>query len=47
VITSSYVGESSTINDISGNPVIGTLYTLTADTAYDSNHRHKITIANA
>lgn len=46
VITSAYVSESITVNDVGGNPINGKLYTMQQDVPYSSNHRHQITITN-
>ncbi len=45
-ITSSYGTESLDVNDAGGNPISGTLYTLTGDVPYGTSHRHEITIGS-
>lgn len=44
-ITSNYISEVLNVNDAGGNPISGNLYTMTADVAYTSNHRHQIVIS--
>lgn len=43
-ITSSYISEALTVNDIGGNPITGTLYTMEQGVPYGTSHRHQITI---
>lgn len=45
-LTSSYTSTPNfSVNDIGGNPILGTLFTMEADVPYDANHRHVITIS--
>lgn len=44
-VTSSYISEPLTVNDIGGNPITGTLYTMEQSIPYTTNHRHQITIS--
>lgn len=44
-VTTSYISEELTVNDIGTNPITGTLYTMTASVPYTTSHRHQITIS--
>lgn len=43
-ITTAYISEALTVNDIGSNPITGTLYTMEQSVPYSSNHRHQINI---
>ncbi len=44
-ITATYIGAARTGNDVAGNPITGTLYTLDSSVPFITNHRHQITIS--